>query len=1053
MSVVAGGDKGISELDTRARTSTLELPAYLDSGSTMRHLRQLTMLAVMLLAAAALSGPTGTGGHGGVFTPSTSASLCAFGGETLSVPCVNEGLSPGENADLTIRMNFPANQLTPSTIVGFLPQGSFIPGPETNALCYDSIDNDADGSVNDGCPPEGYDLESDQCDDKYDDDYYDDPDIVNDGCPAVGPPESSCVDTVDNDGDGRVNDGCFPGGVGSVTPELSSWCTNSENEDPRDDLAGGGLKVNDGCPAVGDPESGVDCEDDLDDDGDGFVNDGCYPGGFGGIEAEALECDDVTDDDGDGYVNDGCPGVGDLPLGAVVGRAVLPQAGFSILNNPCNLHLSLRYPLMNASTNNHLYNLLGSYYGGYEGPLYYFRDDGYPMDGLPNHVNRYPEFLNDLLDPDLVGDINGDGDYFDTVDGVAENPGASYADWYGSIEPIRPLARYSGSAEITSQASLFQLVVLEPGSLASFSPPHTLSDLSAPSLGYPVLVVIDEPTYRLVAPSLVTETCTPIDSSILLLGKTRDNPCTGGACPNDDAPGGSNRCINLDIGGSCLRVVDSGIGPCAPPDESGCVRYTNPVMPGTHYLGWFQQSHRDLDGDGVENPLDSCPYEVNIENARVTGGPDGDMLDSACDLGPTEGDFNQDGDEIVAGGIEWSNQVDNCPTVPNNDQAEAERWQTHAVASPRGGWRPDAMGDACDSGETACGSSLDDDSDGLVNDGCPIVGVVAGETLSQCDNQFDDDFDGLANDGCPQAGSIVESGDQCLNALNDDNADDLRVNDGCAGAGGREAGCLNRTDDDADGYVNDGCPSSARVANGHFHTVWKIIAKCIGGTDADGDGFCNVASTDPLDDPDDNNASKTPEHYALFRAFSVAHAGSGANPPVREPLQVCNDGIDNDGDTLIDLLDTDGPDAGTAWDCSPAGVTLNPTDTDGDGYGDEAEIHIGTDPLSRCAVGGVPAPSGGWPADVVGSPLSADRANIEDVGSYVAPVRRLNSRPGVAGFDRRWDVVPGTPFGTDWINTSDLAAFISGAGGFPPMFGGARAYSGPRCSSHPVYGD
>ena len=106
------------------------------------------------------------------------------------------------------------------------------------------------------------------------------------------------------------------------------------------------------------------------------------------------------------------------------------------------------------------------------------------------------------------------------------------------------------------------------------------------------------------------------------------------------------------------------------------------------------------------------------------------------------------------------------------------------------------------------------------------------------------------------------------------------------------------------GPVNDGCPPSAKVATGHFHTVFKLIPKCIGGIDADGDGYCTVGGTGVPNDPNDANASRIPETYSQFRPFVVAHAGSGTNPPAaREPKQVCDDGIDNDGDTLIDLLD------------------------------------------------------------------------------------------------------------------------------------------------------
>jgi len=63
---------------------------------------------------------------------------------------------------------------------------------------------------------------------------------------------------------------------------------------------------------------------------------------------------------------------------------------------------------------------------------------------------------------------------------------------------------------------------------------------------------------------------------------------------------------------------------------------------------------------------------------------------------------------------------------------------------------------------------------------------VQAETLAACNNAVDDDGDGVVNEGCPALyGS--EGGAQCKNALDDDN----------------------------DGVVNDGCPSSEYVGGGH----------------------------------------------------------------------------------------------------------------------------------------------------------------------------------------------------------------------------------------------
>jgi hypothetical protein len=47
--------------------------------------------------------------------------------------------------------------------------------------------------------------------------------------------------------------------------------------------------------------------------------------------------------------------------------------------------------------------------------------------------------------------------------------------------------------------------------------------------------------------------------------------------------------------------------------------------------------------------------------------------------------------------------------------------------------------------ETSCTDTVDNDSDGSVNDGCPQVGTAA-ETV--CSDTTDNDSDGVVNDGC-----------------------------------------------------------------------------------------------------------------------------------------------------------------------------------------------------------------------------------------------------------------------------------------------------------------
>jgi hypothetical protein len=125
------------------------------------------------------------------------------------------------------------------------------------------------------------------------------PVFVNDGCPAVGAPETQ-------------------------------QCSNNTNDDP-----GGSpndTKVNDGCPQVGAaPETGAQCDNSLDDDLDGKVNDGCPAVG----PAESEQCSNKADDDIDSSVNDGCPTVG-LPESVCTGNVDDDPANDKNVDCACN---------------------------------------------------------------------------------------------------------------------------------------------------------------------------------------------------------------------------------------------------------------------------------------------------------------------------------------------------------------------------------------------------------------------------------------------------------------------------------------------------------------------------------------------------------------------------------------------------------------------------------------------------------------------------------------------------------------------------------------------
>jgi hypothetical protein len=82
----------------------------------------------------------------------------------------------------------------------------------------------------------------------------------------------------------------------------------------------------------------------------------------------------------------------------------------------------------------------------------------------------------------------------------------------------------------------------------------------------------------------------------------------------------------------------------------------------------------------------------------------------------------------------------------------------------------------------------------------------------------------------------------------------------------------------------------------------------------------------------------------------------------------------------------------------------------------------------------------GWPADLKGGTLSANKVTVEDLATFVAPARYLGTNVGTRVGDVRWDLSPGKgPFGHD-INVQDFATLLVSA----PMLG-TRAFNGAPC--------
>jgi len=120
---------------------------------------------------------------------------------------------------------------------------------------------------------------------------------------------------------------------------------------------------------------------------------------------------------------------------------------------------------------------------------------------------------------------------------------------------------------------------------------------------------------------------------------------------------------------TAFKLTDSGA------TYAGLPLYTNPAA-GRYQFILTAFGERDADGDGIENALDTCPFDKNVGNPRIKGDGDADQdgLDAACDPNDFQYNPDQDGDGVL-------NREDNCPLVPNPDQKDSDG---------------DGIGDACD---------------------------------------------------------------------------------------------------------------------------------------------------------------------------------------------------------------------------------------------------------------------------------------------------------------------------------------------------------------------
>jgi Thrombospondin type 3 repeat len=260
----------------------------------------------------------------------------------------------------------------------------------------------------------------------------------------------------------------------------------------------------------------------------------------------------------------------------------------------------------------------------------------------------------------------------------------------------------------------------------------------------------------------------------------------------------------------------------------------------------------------------------------------------------------------------YENQIDTCPANVN-------------AGNPRVSGGGDTDGDGIDNScDTSPGTTSDEDGDGFANRG----------------------------DVCPQVSDPTQAeGELALGGQPDKGPRSDGIGDAC------ETGVVSLTQNGQSVSIS----LSSSVSNGRYMLVDNVVAKCIAGTDADGDGYC-VSGGTTTDNADSGScASAVPPNCATRHS-----QWTGANHPA---LQM---------------------------------------DTDHDYFSDAIETYLGTDPTKSCAqvaTANNEAPLDNWPLDLNDDRLSGG-ADVVSFGpvfnksvAAVGPRRDFNVDGLVGGAD------------------------------------------------------
>jgi hypothetical protein len=254
--------------------------------------------------------------------------------------------------------------------------------------------------------------------------------------------------------------------------------------------------------------------------------------------------------------------------------------------------------------------------------------------------------------------------------------------------------------------------------------------------------------------------------------------------PDDDNDGDPDAtdCAPLD------PTIGHGLAEECDGKDNDCTGKSDEGFPDTDGDGAADCVDKDSDGDGLPNFLDNCPYVANPKQANS----DGDTLGDACDPDDDNDSILDDGDDSgVAGdapcsGGEVAGCDDNCPTLPNQTQADADH---------------DLLGNPCDP---------DADDDGFPNevDCAPYDDTIFPAAAETC-NAFDDNCNGLVDEGYQDTDGDKQA--NCVDADDDGDLDpdkfDCQPLDPAINHNALET--CDGIDNNCDGQGDEGCPPAA----------------------------------------------------------------------------------------------------------------------------------------------------------------------------------------------------------------------------------------------------